>query len=682
MKHRRLGLYHLLYLFYFLHIFLPEKIYLQSIRTLKFGSPRVGHFAFNIHSYKMSWTIAIPSYKRADQVVKKSLATLKRYNIPSSQINIFVEADQVDEYKEAVGSDAVVVSRGHCSSIMEARNKIINHYAKGKQFIFMDDDVTAFKEVKGKKLVDLPSLKELINRGFALCKKHGFHLWGVYPAANAFYMKSDDEYSTTLKFIVGAFMGVINQKILVNTQHNKEDYLLSILYYLKDGGVIRFNKVAVRFGVGQKGGIDKDDKGRMKIQKDATNFLVDKYPTLVRKNPQREGEVLLNKAEAETPTRPDPELKGGGRGDELREKIRQLRELREQVIHFMGEEGWVGSAKEKELDDAEKLLDYMMRSANIEGGARDEMTKIGSQGVGEAQKFILLDRLTTRMEKLLDKSPTKEIFLEVDALISSIKKEIEDFLSQPYSEYGKASLRKYLHDYIPRLIAEVANAELPEGVILGTGCSGSGKPQMRDDVEKSNTERKTLPIRNKARYNEAKEKLLEVLRRSTVPRIEKLREGHHSRANKLGTIGRTTTFGFGDTRHGIKEYATNKKNPELLKALADFGNTIVPLGWEYNGITLNHGVKAKKHKDTKNLGDSVIIGIGDFTGGDIEVWDENDKDPKIFSLHDKPVMFNGGLLFHQTTPFKGERYTMIFYKQLWEGDVKGVRMRGRGRIFA
>jgi hypothetical protein len=140
------------------------------------------------------------------------------------------------------------------------------------------------------------------------------------------------------------------------------------------------------------------------------------------------------------------------------------------------------------------------------------------------------------------------------------------------------------------------------------------------------------------------------------------------------------TFGFGDTRQGIKEYATNKKHPELLKALAEFGNCVVPLGWDYNGITLNEGVKANKHKDSKNLGPSVIIGIGDFTGGGIEVWDKDDKDPKVFNLHDKPVMFNGGMLFHQTTPFEGERYTMVFYRQLWEGDVKGVPMKGSGKM--
>jgi len=74
-------------------------------------------------------------------------------------------------------------------------------------------------------------------------------------------------------------------------------------------------------------------------------------------------------------------------------------------------------------------------------------------------------------------------------------------------------------------------------------------------------------------------------------------------------------------------------------------------------------VKAKKHIDSKNVGASVIIGIGDFTGGEIRVWNQEGNKHQDKNLHDHPVMFNGGLLAHETQPFKGDRYTMIFYKQ-------------------
>jgi hypothetical protein len=209
----------------------------------------------------------------------------------------------------------------------------------------------------------------------------------------------------------------------------------------------------------------------------------------------------------------------------------------------------------------------------------------------------------------------------------------------------------------------------------------------------------TLPIRNKAKYDAAKAHLLEELQKVTVSKIPKPSEkgnSHTNRGNIIGTIGRTMTFGFGDNRRGFNFFKTNKQYPELFNAIVAFGNQIVPKGWEYQTITLNHGVKAKKHIDSKNAGKSVIIGIGDFTGGDIRVWNSHNKDPRDKNLHDHPVMFNGGILPHETQPFKGDRYTMVFYRQkrrprsgkvgVGSGkDAEGlapVAPEGHGAIFA
>jgi len=205
------------------------------------------------------------------------------------------------------------------------------------------------------------------------------------------------------------------------------------------------------------------------------------------------------------------------------------------------------------------------------------------------------------------------------------------------------------------------------------GAERSYYTEDKDDVSI-----KTHSIRNPSKYKEARDELLEILRDTTLPKLGKPKTGEHTRANKIGSIGRTMTFGYGDTRHGVKDYKKNTDYPELFHALVKFGNQVVPKGWDYNGITLNEGVKAKKHKDSKNLGVSYIVGIGDFTDGGIKVWNADDKDPKVLDLHDRPVSFNGGLLYHQTAPFKGERYTMVFYRQMWKGKPKGVSMIGRG----
>lgn len=249
--------------------------------------------------------------------------------------------------------------------------------------------------------------------------------------------------------------------------------------------------------------------------------------------------------------------------------------------------------------------------------------------------------------------------------IAALVKAYPEYIKQVNNKKDRFTSRAKI-DIMPGMSESFGNLGAGLSGVAGT-VNGSGKPPEVSITEedRNDTSIKTLPIRNKAKYNETKKHLLETLHSQiTVSKIPKPDERTSTnRGNIIGTIGRTMTFGFGDNRHGWNFYATNSKHPEVFKALVAFGNQVVPKGWEYQGITLNHGVKAKKHVDSKNVGASVIIGIGDFTGGEIRVWNKEGENPQDKNLHDHPVMFNGGLLAHETQPFKGDRYTIIFYKQ-------------------
>jgi hypothetical protein len=203
-----------------------------------------------------------------------------------------------------------------------------------------------------------------------------------------------------------------------------------------------------------------------------------------------------------------------------------------------------------------------------------------------------------------------------------------------------------------------------EGEQLIGGAATQPPENILPEAELTATDVNVLPIKNRKKYLELRDDLLAKLDAITIPRIPKPAETSHSnRGNVIGTIGRTAVFGFGDNRHGWNFYSTNKQHPEVFKALVKFGNFIAPKGWRYQGMNVNHMVKAKKHKDRKNVGKSVIVGIGGYDGGLLKIWDGNDKNPKAYDIQDKPTMFNGGMLFHQTTPFTGNRYTIVFYKQ-------------------
>ena len=83
--------------------------------------------------------------------------------------------------------------------------------------------------------------------------------------------------------------------------------------------------------------------------------------------------------------------------------------------------------------------------------------------------------------------------------------------------------------------------------------------------------------------------------------------------------------------------------------------------FKYTTIQYNKNHACSKHKDGRNVGVSYIIGLGDYTGGELIVFDEEDKNPVKHNIRNKFFKFNGSKHFHVTAPFKGERYTMVFF---------------------
>jgi hypothetical protein len=206
------------------------------------------------------------------------------------------------------------------------------------------------------------------------------------------------------------------------------------------------------------------------------------------------------------------------------------------------------------------------------------------------------------------------------------------------------------------------------GEILIRQFKGTTKPTID---ERKDTRITYIKIRDKAKFKETSKILLEALDKITVPKL-----ADNNRSEILGTEGRSMTFGYGyKIAASPGSYRWNFKKPDVFDALVAFGNTVVPLDWEYDSITLNHNMVANKHLDVKNVGLSVIIGIGDYTGGELKVWNASNTKSKAYSIHDKPLMFNGGLLYHEGTPFNNNRYTMVFYKQNYKG-VKDYTMKG------
>ena len=113
---------------------------------------------------------------------------------------------------------------------------------------------------------------------------------------SVFYEK---KVSTDLKFIIGVLYGYINRKLKElepsNQSETKEDYEQSILYYKKDGGVLRFNYITPKTKFNAEGGLGTD---RFERNKNAANYLKKQYPDIIsifhRKNGMTEVKFALH----------------------------------------------------------------------------------------------------------------------------------------------------------------------------------------------------------------------------------------------------------------------------------------------------------------------------------------------------------------------------------------------------
>lgn len=250
----------------------------------------------------VDYLIGIPSYKRPHVLKKKTLPLLKKYNIPKNIIHIFVaNNEQYEDYKNMLDANTygkIIIGE---IGIMGIRNFMANYFKEGQKVVYIDDDIGKIWECvnnvkpydkKNNKNLEIKSLKQFINQAFKLSKKTGYHNWSVYPRDNAYFMKPttnnySDYVTTDLRFLMGGFHGVINnKKCEIRTIGDKEDYERTIKYYLNDGGVIRFNNISCYTRVYKaQGGLQETQR---KDEGDKNSYiLIEKYPNLVQINNSR-----------------------------------------------------------------------------------------------------------------------------------------------------------------------------------------------------------------------------------------------------------------------------------------------------------------------------------------------------------------------------------------------------------
>jgi hypothetical protein len=228
------------------------------------------------------YVIAIPSYKRQDILVKKTLAMLKKGQVSPSVVHIFVANEEEREnYEKVVPKELYHKIVVGIKGITNQRKFIVKHFPENQYVISIDDDVEQIEKMDGPtKLVKIKNVDKFFRDGYTDLKKNNLFIWGIYPVRNAFFMKP--KTTTDLKFIIGVLRGFINRhsKDLEPSvgAEGKEDYEQSILYFKKDGGVLRYNNITTKTKFNAPGGLGTE---RHEMNKKAAEYLNKTYPDLV-----------------------------------------------------------------------------------------------------------------------------------------------------------------------------------------------------------------------------------------------------------------------------------------------------------------------------------------------------------------------------------------------------------------
>lgn len=151
----------------------------------------------------------------------------------------------------------------------------------------------------------------------------------------------------------------------------------------------------------------------------------------------------------------------------------------------------------------------------------------------------------------------------------------------------------------------------------------------------------------------AKEK--EFINEDVLPLIESITiRMNYARLNS--GIGRTQVYGYGSRRGlGFGEFNNNREHPELFRVLVQLGALIVPPFIPFTAIQVNHNYQTTKHIDGNNIGLSLSVSFGDFTGGELVVAGQP------FQTRYSPIIFNGALNEHFNHPITGQRYSLVYF---------------------
>lgn len=131
--------------------------------------------------------------------------------------------------------------------------------------------------------------------------------------------------------------------------------------------------------------------------------------------------------------------------------------------------------------------------------------------------------------------------------------------------------------------------------------------------------------------------------------------------------------------YGYYKTKVMSDNPELEKIFKEYAKRYLPKNFFWSQVQINYNYDIPKHKDSANQGYSYIVGLGDYTGGELMI-NVLGYEKKV-DIRDKPYTFNGSEYEHWVAPFEGERWSLVFFTHHTKEQLRDLKEKKLNKIY-
>lgn len=236
---------------------------------------------------EVNYSIAIPSYQRAETCKTQTLATLERMGVDKDKIHIFVaDAEQEEIYRNELANEYRIIVG--VKGITAQRQFYHRWFKENEKILSLDDDIAEVFERTDENLKTTDyTIDEIVELGFNHTEFERAKLWGINPTMNNFYLS--DAISVGLRYICANFMGSYAGDWVFTDEKRRlmptgEDYDTSLRSFVRYGSVVRIEYLCPKTKYFAKGGIDASitETGKERKQEHDTElrWIQGQYPDL------------------------------------------------------------------------------------------------------------------------------------------------------------------------------------------------------------------------------------------------------------------------------------------------------------------------------------------------------------------------------------------------------------------